>query len=157
MRIVGPNAASVAASAAPARRAGGGTFSVSERETPRRRPPTWASARIGGIDALMALQGVDDPTERRRRAVKRGRGALDALDDLKLGVLSGQLDTVGTVAVAGARGRPRRAKPATPGSITSWPRSAFASRSRSPNSTTGRRRIQPRRRPPVRRPGANRR
>ena len=32
------------------------------------------------------------PSERRRRAVKHGRRALDALDDLKLGLLSGTLD-----------------------------------------------------------------
>jgi hypothetical protein len=48
---------------------------------------------IGGIDALIALQGVDEPGERRRKAVKRGRAALDALDALKLGLLSGTLDT----------------------------------------------------------------
>jgi hypothetical protein len=47
---------------------------------------------IGGIDTLLALQGVDEPGERRRKAVKRGRGALDALDALKLGLLSGMLD-----------------------------------------------------------------
>ncbi len=46
---------------------------------------------VGGIDALIALQGVDDPTERRRHAVKRGRHALDALDELKLGLLGGTL------------------------------------------------------------------
>jgi hypothetical protein len=47
---------------------------------------------VGGIDALVALQGVEDATERRRRAVTRGRSALDALDELKLGLLSGRLD-----------------------------------------------------------------
>jgi hypothetical protein len=47
---------------------------------------------VGGIDALMALQGVDDLTERKRRSVARGRHALDALEDLKMGVLSGNLD-----------------------------------------------------------------
>ncbi|MGA8077762.1 MAG: flagellar assembly protein FliX, partial [Xanthobacteraceae bacterium] len=41
---------------------------------------------------LLALQGVEDPTERRRRAVKHGRRALDALDELKLGLLAGTLD-----------------------------------------------------------------
>jgi hypothetical protein len=46
---------------------------------------------IGGIDALIALQGIEDPTERRRRAVKRGRLALDALDELKIGLLGGEL------------------------------------------------------------------
>jgi hypothetical protein len=37
-----------------------------------------------GINALIALQGVEDPGERRRRAIERGRRALDALDELKL-------------------------------------------------------------------------
>jgi hypothetical protein len=40
----------------------------------------------------LALQGVEDSTERRKRAVKRGRDALDVLDDLKIGLLSGSLD-----------------------------------------------------------------
>jgi len=48
---------------------------------------------IGGIETLLALQGVDEPGERRRKAIKRGRGALDALDALKIGLLSGTLDT----------------------------------------------------------------
>ena len=47
---------------------------------------------VGGIDALIALQGVEDPVERRRRAVKHGRQALDALDALKLGLLAGTLE-----------------------------------------------------------------
>lgn len=38
------------------------------------------------------MQGVEDATERRKRSVQRGRTALDALDDLKIGLLSGMLD-----------------------------------------------------------------
>ena len=57
--------------------------------------PTVTSAAtlrtIGGIDALIALQSEDDPAGRRRRAVKRGRAALDALDELKHGLLAGTL------------------------------------------------------------------
>jgi hypothetical protein len=45
------------------------------------------------IDALLALQGIEDSTEKRKRSVQRGRGALDVLDDLKLGLLSGNLDS----------------------------------------------------------------
>src|SRR5262249_34450166 len=46
-----------------------------------------------GIDALLALQGIEeDPVERRRRSVARGKGALDVLDDLKIGLLSGNLN-----------------------------------------------------------------
>ena len=40
---------------------------------------------------MIALQGEDEPVERRRRAVARGRTALDALDELKAEVLSGEL------------------------------------------------------------------
>jgi hypothetical protein len=39
----------------------------------------------------MALQGVEDPLERRKRAVQKGRTALDVLDGLKLGLLDGDL------------------------------------------------------------------
>ena len=92
MRVYGPNGATVTASAPQARRAGAGTFSVDG--SPATRPAVAASAlrTVGGIDALIALQGLEDPAERRRRAVKRGRVALDALDALKLGLLAGQLD-----------------------------------------------------------------
>jgi hypothetical protein len=48
---------------------------------------------VGGIDALIALQGIEDPLERRRRAVKHGRRALDALDELKLALLAGTLES----------------------------------------------------------------
>jgi len=45
------------------------------------------------IDALLALQGIEeDPVERRKRSVARGKTALDVLDDLKMGLLSGNLD-----------------------------------------------------------------
>ncbi len=48
---------------------------------------------IGGIDTLLALQGIEeDPIERRKRSVARGRTALDVLDDLKMRLLSGNLD-----------------------------------------------------------------
>jgi hypothetical protein len=53
---------------------------------------TTAMRTVGGIDALIALQGVDGVEERRRRAIKRGRTALDVLDEMKLGLLSGRLD-----------------------------------------------------------------
>ncbi len=91
MRIYGSNAtARVAANSAP-RRAGAGGFSVAEGDAPKSTAPAASLRTIGGIDALIALQGQDDPAERRRRAVKRGRTALDALDELKVEVLAGTL------------------------------------------------------------------
>jgi hypothetical protein len=82
----------LAPSSAAARRPAGGTFSVGTTEAPQAHSAAIALRTLGGIDALIALQGVEDPVERRRRAVKHGRRALDALDELKLGLLAGTLD-----------------------------------------------------------------
>ena len=56
-----------------------------------RRPPPRLRA-VSSLDALMALQGVEDFKERKKRAVVKGRNALDALDALKLGLLDGSVD-----------------------------------------------------------------
>lgn len=55
--------------------------------------PAIAPRTVSNIDALMALQGVEDPTERRKRAVRRGHSALDVLHDLKIGLLAGTPDS----------------------------------------------------------------
>jgi len=91
MRIVGPNATARAATPSTTRRAAAGGFSVDETDAPKSSAPAASLRTVGGIDALLALQGQNDPIERRRRAVKRGRIALDALDTLKAEVLGGSL------------------------------------------------------------------
>jgi hypothetical protein len=90
MRIYGSNASAKVATASAARRTAAGGFTVDEGDAPKTAAPAAALRTIGGIDALIALQGEADPVERRRRAVKRGKIALDALDELKLEVLGGQ-------------------------------------------------------------------
>jgi hypothetical protein len=93
MRIYGPNGAAVANAPAAARRAGSGSsFTVSEEEAPRNTPAATPLRSISTLDALMALQGVEDPLERKKRAVAKGRNALDVLDDLKLGLIDGSVD-----------------------------------------------------------------
>jgi len=92
MRIEGPNRIGTAPSSTAARRASGGGFSLGEASSAQAQSPAVALRTLGGIDALIALQGVEDPVERRRRAVKHGRRALDALDELKIGLLAGTLD-----------------------------------------------------------------
>jgi hypothetical protein len=91
MRISGPNANAAVAAAPAARRATPGTFAPSEGEASRSAGGPVALRTVGGIDALIALQGLEDPTERRKQAVRRGRVALDALDELKIGLLGGAL------------------------------------------------------------------
>lgn len=93
MRIYGPNGTRAVAGGASAKRASSGTFSLDAGQSTQAAAQSSAPRTIGGIDALMALQGFEDLPERRRRAVKRGRVALDALDALKIGLLSGSLDT----------------------------------------------------------------
>ena len=92
MRIYGTNGPNALPATPTAKRSASGTFSL-EAETARAATPTGGPRLLGGIDALIALQGFEEPGERRRRAVKRGSAALDALDALKLALLSGTLDT----------------------------------------------------------------
>src|SRR5262249_31262451 len=91
MRISGPNANAAVASTPSPRRSAEGTFSLSAGQDARAAGAAGALRSVGGIDALIALQGVEDPTERRRQALKRGRLALDALEELKIGLLGGML------------------------------------------------------------------
>ncbi len=94
MRVNGPNGTAAATASATARKASGaGGFTLSEANGPQAAGPAVGLRTVGGIDALIALQGIEDPTERRRRAVKYGRRALDALDELKLALLSGTLES----------------------------------------------------------------
>lgn len=92
MRIYGPNGTTIGSQTGNTRRTSSTGFALpdtsSTTETRSAAPPKAA----GNIDALLALQGVEDPVERRKRSVQRGKGALDVLDDLKLGLLSGNFD-----------------------------------------------------------------
>jgi len=92
MRIYGPNGTARAVAPTTARRADGGTFTVSEQEAPRSSPAAASLRAISTMDALIALQGIEDPTERKKRAVAKGRNALDVLDKLKIGLLDGSVD-----------------------------------------------------------------
>ncbi|MFZ5739059.1 class II flagellar assembly regulator [Rhodopseudomonas thermotolerans] len=92
MRIYGPNGTTTSTGSGTVRRSGSSTFSLPTAPTPSESKPISAPRPAAGLDALLAMQGVEDATERRKRSVQRGRTALDALDDLKIGLLSGSLD-----------------------------------------------------------------
>ena len=93
MRVQGLNGAAAAVTPSATRRVGGGgTFRLGEGESSRGTSSAGGLRSVGSLDALLALQSVEDPTERRKRAVKNGRQALDILDALKLSVLDGTLD-----------------------------------------------------------------
>jgi Class II flagellar assembly regulator len=93
MRIYGPNGTTLGTPASNARRTGSTGFSLPDTTAvPDEVRSAAAPKAAGNIDALLALQGVEDPVERRKRSVARGKGALDVLDELKIGLLSGNLD-----------------------------------------------------------------
>jgi hypothetical protein len=92
MRILAPNSTALAREAQSAKRAGSGTFQLDAGDAARPQAAIPTLRTVGGIEALVALQGFDDPAERRRRAVGKGKAALDVLDQIKLGLLAGALD-----------------------------------------------------------------
>jgi hypothetical protein len=94
MRIYGPNGTTIGSPAGNTRRSGSTGFSLpDDAASTRAARPAAAPKAAANIDALLALQGIEeDPVERRKRSVQRGKGALDVLDDLKLGLLSGNFD-----------------------------------------------------------------
>ncbi|QZO01008.1 flagellar assembly protein FliX [Chenggangzhangella methanolivorans] len=74
--------------------AASGAFSLSEgaeAAAPKSAAPLRAAP---GLDALIALQAVPPETarERRKREIRRGRGLLDALDEMKLALIEGRDD-----------------------------------------------------------------
>ena len=92
MRIQGTSATAASKSSAGTRRAAAGGFSVGEQDGARQPAGAGSLRAISTVDALLALQGVEDFTARKKRAVVKGRHALDALDSLKLGLLDGSVD-----------------------------------------------------------------
>jgi hypothetical protein len=94
MRIYGPNGTNLGSPAANVRRTSTSGFALPDTTSAPETRAASAPRAAASIDALLALQGIEeDPTERRKRSVKRGRGALDVLDELKIGLLSGNFDT----------------------------------------------------------------
>jgi Class II flagellar assembly regulator len=94
MRITGPNGTTLGSQSSGVRRTSSGGFSLPDTASATESRATLAPKATTGIDALLALQGIeDDPLERRKRSVQRGKRALDVLDDLKIGLLSGNFDT----------------------------------------------------------------
>lgn len=92
MRVNQSQRNAAAPSARPARRReSGATFQPAQAgETPRAASPGGSGA-LGSLDAVVALQTVEDHGERRRKAVREGSEILDRLDALKVALLSGRV------------------------------------------------------------------
>ncbi|MEQ1769451.1 MAG: flagellar assembly protein FliX [Devosia sp.] len=88
---------------------GGASFALDSGESASRAQSVQAAQSSTGIDALLALQAVDDPLLARKKSIRRGNALLDTLEsvqtDLLLGKVSeGRLNQL-MVLVASARER----------------------------------------------------
>ena len=96
MKITGPSGIGSSSGARPAREAGGEGFRI---VTPEAAPETSQASSVSatrgvmGVEALLALQDVGGPLERRRRAVRRAGRILDVLDEIKVALLEGALSS----------------------------------------------------------------
>lgn len=72
-------------------RSGGGGFFVPEQGAAGQAASAQPIAQMAGIDALLALQAVEDPLLKKRKAIRRGHSLLDALDAVKADLLLGRV------------------------------------------------------------------
>ncbi len=72
-------------------RSGSGGFFVAEEPSAPRTAAAQAVAQTAGIDAILALQAVEDPLLAKKRAVRRGNALLDTLELIKADLLLGQV------------------------------------------------------------------
>jgi len=95
MKVTGPGGIGSPSGARPARGgAGGEGFRI---VTPEAVPEAGQASSVAatrgvmGVEALLALQDIGGPLERKRRAVRRAGRILDVLDQIKVGLLEGEL------------------------------------------------------------------
>jgi len=58
-------------------------------DAPQRAAAASPTGAVTSLDAILALQGGEHPAQRRARQTRRGQEALDALEELERGLLSG--------------------------------------------------------------------
>jgi len=93
MKITGPAGPNQMQSRGPTRRgrAADGSFTAAlASETPSAQPSS-AAAPASAVDALLALQEVDQAGSGRKKAVRRGNDLLDRLEEIRIGLLTGQI------------------------------------------------------------------
>lgn len=83
---------SVSGTGPSGRSQGSAVFNPAGVDTPARAAATAPSMPAASLDALLALQGVDDPLqERRKKKLQLGRTLLDTLESVKADLLTGHI------------------------------------------------------------------
>ena len=94
MKVTGPGGIGSSSGARPARGAGGEAFRIVAPDAaggPGQASSVSATQGVMGVEALLALQDVGSPLERKRRAMRRAGRLLDTLDGLKIALLEGEI------------------------------------------------------------------
>jgi hypothetical protein len=94
MKVSGTGGLSQTSGAKPTRGGGGGGFQIagaSAAASPAQVSGASGVSSLMGVEALLALQDVESPTDRKRRSVRRAGRLLDELDSLKAALLGGEL------------------------------------------------------------------
>jgi hypothetical protein len=97
MKVTGTGGPSQTSGVRPARGGGGEGFRIAGATPAAAAGPAASVAGAGnvmGVEALIALQEVETPIERRRRSVRRAGKLLDKLDEIKVALLGGDLGQV---------------------------------------------------------------
>lgn len=107
MRVTQTRRSTASRTARGARRAGSseGQFQLPQGQATAHRAELSGPAAVGGVDTIIALQAIEEPSERRRKAVKTGGRILDLLDKLKIDLLSGQVNVSDLAALKTTIGR----------------------------------------------------
>lgn len=95
MKVTGAGGTGQAAGPRQARPAGGEGFRLASpfaAPGPPQVASTSAASGVMGVEALLALQDIGGPLERRRRAVSRAGRILDVLDEVKIALIDGDLN-----------------------------------------------------------------
>lgn len=104
MKVEGPSKAGKATKTGKAGKAGktDSTFGDMVAGAAQESAPAAATQAITKVDALLAVQGAEDPTERaaRRRMRERGDNILRKLDNIRLGILTGNLSVGEVISIA---------------------------------------------------------
>jgi hypothetical protein len=82
---------SVSRSGGVDRRAAGTGFFVADEAAAPRIATAQPMAPATGLEALLALQAIEDPLFARKKAIRRGNGLLDALEAIKADLLVGRV------------------------------------------------------------------
>lgn len=93
MYVKGPNRTGGATAGAASRRASpvSSGFAPIAPQSKAQAPAPSGGQAIRGVEAILALQSVENPTGGRKRALRHGQDMLDVLDELHIDLISGHI------------------------------------------------------------------